>query len=136
MRCEGKEAPGAAVELISNAEKATRRKCTEQKWQGQASKCSEKKGKEVNRKAVEKWEEKRLKRMDAALTKIDEVIEETKMLDGLPQLILKASEIKHEETRKEAAKTLVYVWSALKGRLEKIDALVNEGMTVPEEKDE
>ena len=90
----------------------------------------------MNRKAVEEWKEKRLKRMDAALTKIDEVIEETKMLDGLPQLILKASEIKHEETRKEAAKTLVYVWAVLKGRLEKIDALVNEGMTVPEDKDE
>lgn len=103
---------------------------------GKDKQANARKRKEVNRKAVEEWKEKRLKRMDAALTKIDEVIEETKMLDGLPQLILKASEIKNEEARKEAAKTLVYVWSALKGRLEKIDALVNEGMTVPEDKDE
>ena len=90
----------------------------------------------MNRKAVEKWEEKRLLRMDAALTKIDEVIEDTKILDGLPQLILAVAEIKDEGHRKEAAKTLVYVWSALKGRLEKIDALVNEGMTVPEDEHE
>ena len=90
----------------------------------------------MNRKAVEEWKEKRLKRMDAALTKIDEVIEETKMLDGLPQLILAVAEIEDEGHRKAAAKTLVYVWSGLKGQLNKIDALANEGMTVPEDKDE
>lgn len=114
--------------MISNAE-------TSQGKDKQAN-ARESLGKEVNRKAMEEWKEKRLKRMDAALTKIDEVIEETKMLDGLPQLILAVAEIKDEGHRKEAAETLVYVWSALKGRLEKIDALVNEGMTVPEDKNE
>ena len=85
---------------------------------------------------MEEWKEKRLKRMDAALTKIDEVIEETKILDGLPQLILAVAEIKDEGHRKAAAKTLVYAWSGLKGRLNKIDTLVNEGMTVPEDEHE
>lgn len=113
--------------MISNVETST----------GKDKQENARKRKEVNRKAVEEWKEKRLMRMDEALTKIDEVIEETKMIaDELPQLILNVSEIKHEETRKEAAKTLVYVWSTLDGKLKKIDALVNEGMTVPEDKDE
>ena len=86
--------------------------------------------------SVEEWKEKRLKRMDAALTKIDEVIEDTKLLDGIPELILQAAQIEDKGRRKDAAVTLAYMWVYLKGKLNKIDALVNEGMTFPEDKNE
>ena len=86
--------------------------------------------------SVEEWKEKRLMRMDEALTKIDEALEDMEVLEGIPHLIIAAASIKNEESRKKATKSLVFLYGILDGRIKRIDALVNEGMTVPEDKDE
>ena len=90
----------------------------------------------MNEIKIEKWKEKRLLRMDAALTKIDEVLGDMEELEGISHLIIAAASIKNEESRKKATKSLVFLYGILDGRIKRIDALVNEGMTVPEDKDE
>ena len=117
---------GDAWELISNDETST----------GKDKQANARKRKEVNRNAVEEWKEKRLMRMDEALTKIDEVLGDMEALEGIPHLIIATASIKNEESRKKATKSLVSLYGILDGRIKRIDALVNEGMTVPEDEHE
>lgn len=80
------------------------------------------------------WKEERLKRMDRALTEIDEISDELKMFGGIPHLILAASKIENQKEREMAVTTMMYSIGFVAGRLALIRKLVNEGMTVPEEK--
>lgn len=80
------------------------------------------------------WKEERLKRMDRALTEIDEIAQELKVFEGIPHLVLAASRIENPKEREMAVTTMMYSMGFVTGRLVRIRKLVNEGMTVPEEK--
>lgn len=82
----------------------------------------------------EKWREERFRRMDSALNKIDEITDELKVFGGIPHLVLAASKIENPKEREMAVTTMMYSIGFVAGRLELIRKLVNEGMTVPEEK--
>lgn len=80
------------------------------------------------------WKEERFRRMDRALTEIDEIAEELKVFGGIPHLVLAASKIENPKEREMAVTTMMYSIGFVAGRLALIRKLVNEGMTVPEEK--
>lgn len=82
----------------------------------------------------EEWKKERFGRMDRALTEIDEIAEELKVFGGIPHLVLAASRIEDPKERKMAITTVMYSMGFVTGRLVRIRKLVNEGMTVPEEK--
>ena len=82
----------------------------------------------------EEWRKERFRRMDSALNKIDEITDELKMFGGIPHLVLAASKIENPKEREMAVTTMMYSLGFVAGRLALIRKLVNEGMTVPEEK--
>ena len=82
----------------------------------------------------EKWREERFRRMDSALNKIDEITDELKVFGGIPHLVLAASKIENPKEREMAITTVMYSMGFVTGRIVRIRKLVNEGMTVPEEK--
>ena len=82
----------------------------------------------------EEWKKERFGRMDRALTEIDEIAEELKVFGGIPHLVLAASRIENPKEREMAVTTMMYSLGFVAGRLALIRKLVNEGMTVPEEK--
>lgn len=81
----------------------------------------------------EEWKEKRLRRMDCALTKIDETVNDLGIFRGMPMLMIAASRIEDPKEREAAISTLSYWMGFAIGRIIRIGQLVNEGMTVPEE---
>ena len=82
---------------------------------------------------TKEWKEERLKRMDRALTEIDEISDELKVFGGIPHLVLAVSRIENPKEREMAITTVMYSMGFVTGRLVRIRKLVNEGMTVPEE---
>ena len=79
------------------------------------------------------WKEERCRRMDSALTEIDEITDELKVFGGIPHLVLAASRIENPKEREMAITTVMYSMGFVTGRLVRSRKLVNEGMTVPEE---
>lgn len=85
----------------------------------------------------EEWKEARFRRMDEALTKIDDEMCVLKQFKGLPQLVISASRIENKQEREVAFTTLSFFMGFITGKLIRIATIVNDGMTVPmEEQDD
>lgn len=82
---------------------------------------------------TEEWKETRLRRMDCALTQIDEIMNDLGLFRGMPALMIAASRIEDPKEREDAMATLSYWMRTASDMIARTDRLVNEGMTVPEE---
>lgn len=82
----------------------------------------------------EEWRKERFMRMDKALKKIDEIVEQLNEFHRLPKIASGVTEIIDPKERENAMEAVTNVMRFVSLNIVRIGELVNDGLTVPEEK--
>lgn len=82
----------------------------------------------------EEWRKERFMRMDKAMNKIDEIVEQLNEFHRLPKIAAGVTEIIDPKERENALEAVTNVMRFVSVNIVRIGELVNDGLTVPEEK--